>query len=238
MTLGGSRSGTAGFSEKWLLTRGSVRDERLPGTLLLPDSLRDGREWLKIVRVILLVPDVPVHVERLVRLFEALDLPRRTQVILAELVSSHPGRARRSQLDSLLARIQQIYPAAHGEQLYEPDWSSALRAFAGRSDLLIVADRSFARPVPGGRSLSQVLLNTLNLPILEITGIYPPWPARLAAWIRRGLFHVFPLLVVGLSFWAQSGISSRAHGWLSTLVVATMIVVEFALIFFWSLFLD
>jgi hypothetical protein len=238
MTLGGSRSGAAGFSEKWLLTRGSVRDERLPGNLLLPDSLRDGREWLKVVRVILLVPDVPVHVERLVRLFEALDLPRRTQVILAELVSTHPGRARRSQLDLLLARVQQIYPAAYGEQLYEPDWPSALRAFAGHSDLLIAADQSLAQAVPAGRSLNQVLLNTLNLPILEITGIYPPWPARLVAWIRRGLFQVFPLLVVGLSFWAQSGISGQARGWLSTLAVAASIVVEFALIFFWSLFLD
>lgn len=235
MTLEGSR---AAASEKWLLTRGSVRDERLPGNLLLPDSLRDGREWLRVVRVILLVPDAPVQVERMVRLFEALDLPRRTQVILAELVSSHPGRARRSQLDALLARVRQMYPAAHGEQLYEPDWPSALRAFAGRSDLLIAADQSLAQPAAAGRSLSQVLLNSLNLPILEITGIYPSWPARLAAWFKRGLFHVFPLLVVGLCFWAQFGIDSQAHGWVSTFTIAATIVVEFALIFVWSLFLD
>lgn len=238
MTLESSRAGTTASSEKWLLTRGSVRDERLPGNLLLPESLREGREWLKIVRVILLVPDVPVQIDPLVQLFEALDLPRKTQVILAELVGSQPGRIQRSQLDLLLARVRQIYPAAYGEQLYEPDWPSALRAFAGRSDLLIAADRSLSQSAPSDRALSQVLLNTLNLPILEITGIYPPWTTRLAGWIKRGLFHVFPFLVVGLFFWAQSGIGSPAKGWMSTFMFVMTIVVEFTLIFIWSLFLD
>lgn len=235
MTLESGHPGTSSAPDKWLLTRSVARDDRLPGKLLLPE----GREWLNVVRVILLIPDVPLHIERVVWLFEALDLPRKTQIVLAELANASKGHARRRQLDTLLTHIQQVYPAAYGKRLYEPDWPSAMRAFAGRHDLLVTTTgQYFSQGALTGQPLSQILLNTLNLPILEITGIFPPWPARLASWITRGLFNLFPFLVVGAFFWAQSRIGSQAQGWVNTFAIGATIVVEFTIIFIWSLFLD
>jgi hypothetical protein len=235
MALQGGQPRTTGVSDRWLLTRSAEQNSKLPGKLLLPE----GREWLNISRVILLIPDVPVQTESVVQMLEALDLPRKTQIVLVELSSAHKSRSKRRHIDMLLACIQQTYPAAYRQSLYEPDWLAAMHAFTGRQDLLIAAA---GQHLPQGpfteESLSQVLLNRLNLPILEVSGIYPPWPSRLRGWIRRSLFNVFPFLVVGVFFWAQSQIGRQAQGWVSTFSIGMTVIVEFAVIFIWSLFLD
>jgi hypothetical protein len=235
MALQRSHPGAGTISERWLLTRGAAQNDRLPGRLLIPD----GRERLNITRVVLLVPDAAMRADRLVEVLDALDMPHKTQIVVAELANTSRSRGRRRYVDALVARVRQAYPTARAERLYASDWLAAVRPFVGRHDLLIAVagqrlpDSAFARD-----SLSQALLHTLNLPILEIAGVFPVWHARLAGWIRRALFDLFPFIVVGAFFWLQSQISSQSQGGVATFAIVLTVMLEFAVIFIWSLFLD
>lgn len=235
MALQSSQTGAAGVPDRWLLTRSVAQDEKLPGTLLLPE----GRVWLNISRVVFLIPNAPVQIESVMRLLQALDVPHKTQIVLAELSGSHRDRARRRNIETLTETLQQTYPATQRERLYEPDWLAAMRAFSKRHDLLITAE-GLHQPVDAiaEQPLSQALLNMLQLPILEVSGIYYPWPMRLLSWLKHSLYNIFPFVLVAAFFWVQTQIGKLAQGWVGTFAISATVIFEFAIIFVWSQFLD
>jgi hypothetical protein len=64
----------------------------------------------------------------------------------------------------------------------------SMRSFAGQQAMLISFNqqRRTIRPF-SDEPLSRILFHVLNLPILEISGVFPPWPDRLREWIRRAV---------------------------------------------------
>ncbi len=118
-------------------------------------------------------------------------------------------------------------------------WQFALQRCVVRNDLVVCpSGETEAAGAFQVEALSRALLRTLNLPVLEIAGAYPPLFDRIIRRILRLIFEIFPYVTVGAFFWVQYHIQSTTNGITTMVDLALSVIAELALVFIWSLFLD
>lgn len=219
-----------------ILARTVKRIPSLPGKLFAPD----GWQWDSIARVTVLVPDDGLRVDRLVRVLNLLQIPDQTEIALVNLATTKgKNRAIRRRMDALVAHLREAYPVAYGRITTDTNWRVALRLLVGRDDLLIcLAKQRETIGMFRSEPLSKALFQTLHVPVFEIAGAYPPWTDRLLKALGRLLFNLLPFAVVGIFLWLQIQVGSQTSGLVGKVVLALTVIVELALIFIWSLFLD
>jgi hypothetical protein len=234
MTVRHSHPKSSSISEYWPLV-GQAPFVAPPWRMIAPDE----QERPDITRLVVLTPDEGLRMDRLEQVLAALSIPDATQIVLASRSTARNNRSKCRRLNTLVTRLQQSHAATHGQMLEGSDWPGVLRWFTDHHDLLVCFAEQ--RQVTGAfrhERLSQTLLHTLRLPVVEVSGAYPPWASRLLRVVRRVLFELFPIVVGGSFLWFQIQVGNQTGGWVRSAALAMTAIVEIGLIFVWSLFLD
>lgn len=228
-----------------------VYEEVVPGRVLAaphgdrsgaPDqgvelALSPGASLRDLTRLVILIPKADLLAGWWKPIFSQLNVSIDTEIALVAL--SRPGgreRAERRRLGALLGPIRQEFPRASSRLLHQPGWQSALQTFVREGDVLVCfPEHSGGSDLAGRRAFTGVLGEAITVPVIEVSGVYPPAGQRLWQMARRGLFNLFPLAVVGLFFWVQMQVSQRPHDLAYMLTLGGLAVAELGVIFVWSL---
>jgi hypothetical protein len=200
------------------------------------------RDWglQDITRLVVLVPEVGLRPGWWKPVFERLSVSDDIEIALVAL--RHPDRKdqeERRRLNALLSPLREEYPGTYGQTVNQSDWASALQGFTHAHDVLVCfPEQQVADGFLNRQPLSQALMHSLGLPVIEVAGAYPSAGMRLWALAKRAMFQVFPFAVMALFFWLQIQINRQTHDLAYQIALGASALVEIGLIFVWSLFLD
>jgi hypothetical protein len=185
-------------------------------------------------RLIVLVPDQPIHEASFARQLFELAHPHQANLLLLSLVTDERRALRaRRRLATLAALARDV--RNHVEtSLITGTWLDAVRAVWEPGDLVVChleqTLTTWDQPLP----LAEALITRLHIPIYLLSGFYPDQKISTTPhWMRAILADLAAAgILIGFSLF-QVELLQVTPQWLSTLLLCLSVIGEFALIALW-----
>jgi hypothetical protein len=158
-------------------------------------------------------------------------VPPFVEVLFVGLGRSTPGSRTERRLAKLTSKAQDLPVVKRRQVVAASSWLKAVQLVARPGDLIV------CHPKLRAGELAEELAEMTPFPVYLLASGRPTLAGRLTRRLGRLAFDLFPLAVAAAFFWLQLRIDAQTTGLVNTLAILLTVVVEFGLIFLWSLFL-
>ncbi len=197
----------------------------------------EGMAPPEFARLIVLVPDRDVDETALARKIWVLLSHRRVSVLFLSLVTdSNYGPSAQRRLVTLAALTQDIFYTIETRVIFGNSWLKSLGGVVQPGDLIVCHDSQVSKPLfHKSVPLADLCLSDLHSSIYVLSGLYPetvtPRPSR---FLRQAVFWGILVGILGGFFVFEADIQHLTTGWVGSLLLILVFIVEILLIWMWN----